>query len=46
MFFMVKKEKRPVSLLKKLYSFNDQDELSLTYPVKWIQKLNSLLSAH
>ena len=36
MFFMVKKEKRPVSLLKKIYSFSEQDELSLTYPVKWI----------
>ena len=31
---MVKKEKRPVSLLKKIYSFSEQDELSLTYPVK------------
>jgi len=34
MFFMVKKEKRPVKLLKKIYSFDEAHILNLTYPLK------------
>lgn len=34
MFFMVKQDKRPLKLLKKIYEFDEDHRLSLTYPLK------------